>query len=228
MKARRQRLVLLPGLDGTGRLFAGFVAALPARIDPHVVAYPPDVRMSIDEHADFVVRRLPPEPVTVLAESFSGLVALALLSRAEIAVERVVFCAAFATPPRPFLRAVARLPGAGRALRTAPDVALRRYCLGADATSLQLDAMRSALSLVSPDVLAHRLRLIGTEHAFAPRTDVPCLYLQATRDRLVPARAAARFAERFTEFTSVRIDGPHLALQTRPEECAQAAARFVT
>ena len=33
-------LVLLPGLDGTGGLFADFVAALPADITTTVIAYP--------------------------------------------------------------------------------------------------------------------------------------------------------------------------------------------
>ncbi len=35
-------LVLLPGMDGTGRLFARFLRALPEAYLPIVVSYPPD------------------------------------------------------------------------------------------------------------------------------------------------------------------------------------------
>ena len=36
------RLVLLPGMDGTGRLFGPLLAALPPGIDGEPVAYPRD------------------------------------------------------------------------------------------------------------------------------------------------------------------------------------------
>lgn len=32
-------IVLLPGMDGTGRLFAGFIQALPTKLRPSPVAY---------------------------------------------------------------------------------------------------------------------------------------------------------------------------------------------
>ena len=47
------RLVLLPGLDGTGELFAPFIDAL-GGFATQVVAYPPDRAMTYAEHEDFV------------------------------------------------------------------------------------------------------------------------------------------------------------------------------
>jgi hypothetical protein len=35
-------LVLLPGLDGTGKLFSEFVRAMGSEIDAQIVAYPKD------------------------------------------------------------------------------------------------------------------------------------------------------------------------------------------
>ena len=40
------RLVLLPGMDGTGDLFAGLASALPSSFQPIVVAYPKDKPLS--------------------------------------------------------------------------------------------------------------------------------------------------------------------------------------
>ena len=72
-------LVLLPGLDGTGLLFEPLLAALPSSIRTQVVAYPPDQSLSLAEYAALVRKLLPKGDVVLLAESFSGLVALSLL-----------------------------------------------------------------------------------------------------------------------------------------------------
>jgi hypothetical protein len=35
-------LLLLPGMDGTGRMFAPLIARLPASLEPRAIAYPGD------------------------------------------------------------------------------------------------------------------------------------------------------------------------------------------
>lgn len=39
-------LLMLPGMDGTGRLFAPLLPHLPAAIDPRVLSYPPDLPLA--------------------------------------------------------------------------------------------------------------------------------------------------------------------------------------
>jgi hypothetical protein len=69
--------ILLPGFDGTGTLFAPFLRALPPGIEPVVVTYPADRNPSADELVGFVLKRLPEsEPFVLIAESFSGPIAL--------------------------------------------------------------------------------------------------------------------------------------------------------
>jgi len=55
--ASRFPLVLLPGLDGTGRLFARLVERLPATIEPLVHPYPSDRALGYRELADVVRER---------------------------------------------------------------------------------------------------------------------------------------------------------------------------
>jgi len=57
--------------------------------------------------------------------------------------------------------------------------------------------------------------------------DLPCCYLRASQDRLVPAACSAWFERKFTRCELNEIDGPHFLLQTRPMEAAQAIARFM-
>ena len=43
------KLVLLPGLDGTGKLFADFLKAIGLKLSAQVVPYPSDVPLGYDE-----------------------------------------------------------------------------------------------------------------------------------------------------------------------------------
>ncbi|MFL6713110.1 MAG: alpha/beta fold hydrolase [Sulfurifustis sp.] len=223
MRSNRINLVLLPGLDGTGKLFTPFVSELPSDIHARVVAYPTNETLRLGEYADRVARSLPGGCTVLLAESFSGLVALTLLARIDNAVRGVIFCGAFAEPPRPFLLRLAPLVRhAGLAIRAAPAFMLRQFCLGADASSAQLSWLRTILAEVEPAVLAHRLQLAATRHPFThARFDVPCCYLQAENDRLVPSGAVRWFATHFASFRLERIAGPHFLLQVQPAACAE-------
>jgi pimeloyl-ACP methyl ester carboxylesterase len=124
-------LVLMPGLDGTGKLFQPLVGSLPASIRCSVAAYPTDHKLSIRQMARRVAATLPPGPLVLLAESFSGLVALALLHQRVASIRAVIFCAAFAGPPRPLLLgAASRVPASGRLMQAAPSVMVRALGIG--------------------------------------------------------------------------------------------------
>jgi pimeloyl-[acyl-carrier protein] methyl ester esterase len=223
-------LVLLPGLDGTGLLFRPLLEALPPDIHATVIAYPTDETLDLAALAALVRRKLPGENAIVLAESFSGLVALTLLAEGAARIQGVIFVGAFAEPPRPFLLRFAPLASRAPALmRSAPSFLLRQYCLGKDATAAQLNLLREALAAVSPRVLAQRLALVATRHSFGKAPfDVPARYLRASEDRLVPASCSKWFQQRFRKCAEHEIEGPHFVLQARPAESARSIATMVS
>jgi pimeloyl-ACP methyl ester carboxylesterase len=224
-----RNLVLLPGLDGTGVLFRPFSAALPQHVSAKIITYPPSSPLALPELGDLVIEQLPAGEFALLAESFSGLVALSLLGKIGNRVRAVIFCGAFATPPRPFLLGMAAfLPMLGTVVRHTPDFLLKKFCVGPRATSEQIGLLREALSLVAPDVLAQRLSLVGSRQEFDASARIPCYYIQATEDRLVSPRCATWFGNHFEHFELKRISGPHFLLQTRPEECAQLVAKIIS
>ena len=49
MDEQSLKLLLLPGVDGTGELFGDFVKMLPGWIKPHIVRYPRDQRLLYDQ-----------------------------------------------------------------------------------------------------------------------------------------------------------------------------------
>ena len=82
---RSTEIVLLPGLDGTGKLFKRFIAAAPPECSVTSIALPMEA-LNYHELADHVVRNLPEcKPLVAIAESFSGPLASALAQRRPIA-----------------------------------------------------------------------------------------------------------------------------------------------
>ena len=62
-------LVLLPGLDGTGKLFKSFVAQLPEHVHYTIVHYPGDRPIPFMDLPDYIESRVPQDrPLVVLGE----------------------------------------------------------------------------------------------------------------------------------------------------------------
>lgn len=96
--------ILLSGLDGTGRLFAPFVASFPKNIETQIIAYPTDKVLSYEALIAFVVARLPKEEKFVLlTESFSGYIAYRIALQRPKNLKSLIFVATFLENPRPLL-----------------------------------------------------------------------------------------------------------------------------
>jgi pimeloyl-ACP methyl ester carboxylesterase len=219
-------LVLLPGLDGTGALFRRFLDALDPGIRTVVVSYPQDRAVDYAGLQDIVRSFLPrQEPFVLLAESFSGPVAISVAASRPAGLCGLILTCSFARNPRPWLTplrpAVRFLP-----VRAAPVALLAIPAFGRFATPALRGELAAALSRVAPSVIRSRLGAVLDVDVTArlALVVVPALYLRASDDWLVPAPAADGFAAmpriRFAE-----IEGPHFLLQARP---AEAAARVQT
>jgi len=220
------RWVLLPGFDGTGLLFEPFLRTLRPEDDPTVVRYPSDRCCSADELVEIVLSSVPSEPYLLIAESFSGPIALRAASLHP--PEALVLCASFATCPYP--RTVAVLTTLGTALfRYPPPRPLVRRYLMSGASDEVLSLFYRALRAVSPDVLANRLTVLLEFGGgwLPPGAPAPMLYLQARRDHLISPRQM-RFVQR--QYPALRIqtiDSPHFMLQAEPQAALQAILAFL-
>jgi pimeloyl-ACP methyl ester carboxylesterase len=220
------RLVLLPGMDGTGRLFSPLLAHLPSWLEPVIVSYPAQVAHSYAELLPLVEGALPPsEPFILLAESFSGPLAIMAAARHPHGLRGLILVASFARAPAPVL-ALARPLIRSWLAKVAPRALRWRLLLGGDADAALRADVESAIASVAPEVLAARAReMLGvdvTQELAAIRA--PLLYIAAAGDALVPRRSW-RLVERIApEARLASIEGPHLILQVAPRECAAAIA----
>jgi pimeloyl-ACP methyl ester carboxylesterase len=204
--------ILLPGLDGTATLFAPFVAAAPAEFPVQPLPLPNDRPRSYRELTDWVLTKLPPEPFALIAESFSGPLALFVADQCP-RVTAIVLCASFVQAPLPEI--LRRLPTIIWT-RPPPAALIRFFLTGGD--RVLGDAVRSAVASVSADVIAFRI-------AAALRVDVrpelerftrPLLVLSAAQDRVIPSRSTRTSRALKPSATFAELQAPHLLLQAQP------------
>ena len=226
-----KHLVLLPGMDGTGQLFAGFLAALPDTFTATAVAYPADKFLSYPELHPFVSAAAPKdERFVLLAESFSTPLALEYAASSPPNLTGLIICAGFVSKPiavwSQLAKAVAR-PWFFR-LR-APRCILEYFLVGRDAPRSLIQKLRQVLRFVSPAVLSGRLReaLNCDARSALARTRVPLMYVQATQDKLLAESCINEMKRIKPDILFVQVDGPHLLLQREPQKVANIVSTFV-
>ena len=225
----RPTLVLLPGLDGTGKLFSGFVRALGPDIDAQIVSYPVDQPLGYAELETLVRAALPADRrFVVLGESFSGPVAIQIGANPPAGLAGIILCGTFAKNPYP-LFGWAQPLAAWFPVKSLPRWLRAPLMWGSLAAERAPAQLNRAMAAVSADVIRHRIAALLAVNASAALSRVrsPILVLQARHDRVIPRSATQWILKTAPHAQLVEVDGPRLLLQTRPEECAAAAIRFV-
>jgi pimeloyl-ACP methyl ester carboxylesterase len=222
-------LVLLPGLDGTGKLFTDFVKVLGSRVSTVVVAYPADQPMGYVELEEWVLSALPQNrPFVVLGESFSGPIAIRIAARGLANFKGLILCGTFVKNPYPWA-AWARGLASYLPVKSLPRWVRAPLMWGSLSPGRAPSQMERAMSGVSASVIRHRIAalLAVDERPSLSRVHVPTLVLRAGRDRVISRAATRWITKTATSAQLIEVDGPHLLLQTRPEECAGAVVAFV-
>lgn len=227
----RLKLLLLPGMDGTGMLFADFTKLLPNWIEPRVVSYPSNQKLTYDELLPIVKSALPSdEPFVILAESFSTPLAVRIAAQAPRGLRALVLCAGFVSRPRrDFLSCIALVLAPAFFLFGLPESVCRRFLLGSAAPKSLVDRVRSIVSTVSSRVLVHRFMSVSSCDCrrALQSVSVPLLYVAGTEDRLVPMAAFTTIRQAKTDSALVTINAPHLVLQSNPRESVGALLEFL-
>lgn len=225
--AAAPHLVLLPGLDGTGELFAPLLQALGDDVTTSVVRY--GTELTFDEYVETAAKALP-EQCVLIAESFSGPVAIAVAARYPGKVLGLVLCATFATSPfRALLRGAKFVPSRLFRPNALLPAMVNYFCFSGATVSLRPSPVAAVCS-VPPAIMRARLACLAATdvRALLSRIASPVLYLRASNDRTVSSRLGHQLTSQLSNVRVTEIDGPHLLLQTRPRECAAAIASFMS
>jgi pimeloyl-[acyl-carrier protein] methyl ester esterase len=222
-------LVLLPGLDGTGKLFAEFVRVTKSTVECVVLAYPKDQPMGYGELEGLVLSALPKgRAFALLGESFSGPLAIRVAAGAPAGLVGLILCVTFAKNPYPSL-GWARSLAAYLPVKRFPRWLRAPLMWGSASPSSAPSQLERAMSGVSATVVRKRIaELLAVDETAALRQiGVPTLVLRAARDRVISRRATQVILKNSPDAKLVEVDGPHLLLQTRAMECAEAVIGYL-
>jgi pimeloyl-[acyl-carrier protein] methyl ester esterase len=223
-------LVLLPGLDGTGALFADLISELPPMLRVNTARYPADRFLSYSELVPWVREIIPSSPFLLVAESFSTPLAAMLAATHPPNLAGVVLSAGFVRNPIGHWSSLVRLLAWPSLFRLSPpEFALEHFLIGADPPAALRATVRRTLHLVQGEVLARRVRAVldcdAREHL--ARTEVPIMYIRPENDRLVRAECFKEIQRLRPDTVLASISAPHLVFQREPRKAAEVIARFI-
>jgi pimeloyl-[acyl-carrier protein] methyl ester esterase len=225
------KLILLPGLDGTGILFRPLLDVLPSDLSPIVVSYPGRQPLGYDDLLPLARSALPSnEPYVLLGESFSGPIAIRLAAEHPPMLKGLILVGSFVTCPvkntphwvAPFVH--------GLPFRFFPSLPKLKNKLGIYASKQHFGLSTEALSQVAGNVMARRVQEIIRLNVEKELREckVPILYIQGLRDSVVKPHNLQRIQSINSDTQVAQIDSGHMILKTRPVESAKVITMFIS
>ncbi len=222
------KIILLPGMDGTGILFEPLLKELSEDMDAQVISYPFDMKQSYSQLTCYVKGKLPEsEEFVLVAESFSGPIGYAIATQPPENLRAVVFVSTFINPPNRFLWAVIRLPLTLLFKLPVPVFVIKGFFLGKGIENHTVSLFRKSLKNIKSNILAYRVKEMARLKGGSKKIRVPCAYIAAGNDRLVSRSHVEAFRYLAPEIEVAEIPGPHFILQAKPKECALVINKYV-
>ncbi|MEO1159329.1 MAG: alpha/beta hydrolase [Pseudomonadota bacterium] len=221
------KIVVLPGLDGMAELRAEFCSRLSCDLEAVVMEYPVNL-VRYDDLLNWIEGKLPAQDYIVVAESFSGPLAIELAAAKPAHLKGLVFVATFAKAPRTLPAAVLRLLDLVPFHLKAFSVMAQPLMMGRWRNRVFTNLFHDNNKAVPARTIRGRIReLLGVDcTAKLSMIDVPYIYIGASKDLPVPLRAADDFR---AGAQSVRlVEGPHFLLQAQAKTVAEHVMAFVT
>jgi pimeloyl-ACP methyl ester carboxylesterase len=224
-------LVLLPGFDGTGRLFSPLHKELANDVDTIVLSYPSDKVMTYSDLCHYLKDGLPDTPYVLLGESFGGPLAMMLSTYADKNLKGIILCVSFVKNPhvlatkllRPFLKPK-------HLQKETPAWHINTMLMNGVSDTALTRNIQAATAELTREVYFYRLREIASVDVtdILQKCELPILYLRAKKDRLV-YESSMKLVEKLGKKVTVEaFDAPHMLLQTKPKQVALSIKKFLT
>ena len=219
----------MPGLDGTGKLFAPIIPILEPHFNLVVMTYP-DLD-SFNDYVDHALNQLPPTPgYSLIAESFSGPVAMAVMGQRGDQIGPSVLCATFARSPLATMtRMASYIPSQVFSIGALNEFCLDVYEVKEEDFSETQPLPLNVTEQLDGSLLKHRIEVMSRidVSAVLPSINVPVLQLHGIRDRIVSEHDAKMIEDYLPIVKRIDVDTPHLLLQTLPRHCSELIYKFV-
>lgn len=218
----------LPGMHGDASLFPPLAEYFHDE-SVELVEYPQNISQDykslekwLSEHLDWS------QPRVLIAESFSGPLALQIAAKFPQSVKAIVLAASFcAAPTNPSL---ALLPLRPLMMLRPPCSTIRHFLCGDSLDDAKVKALQKTVINIPAKVLSQRVRTMLTlEAADCPSLPhIPMLILQAQYDNIISWDAQNQLSTHYEHATVHWLETPHLILQTAPAECHSFIREFLS
>jgi hypothetical protein len=191
------KLVLLPGLDGTGKLFEPFINALPSNIEPVIIAYPENEYLGYEGLAQYVLGQLPKEErYYLLVESFSGPIGYLLAKKNLENMLGVIFVATFLhSPIKLLVKLSSILPLALILKLPIPNIVIKWFFLGMQADLRVIGLLKKTLRKINSKIISFRVKEVRNLVLNLEKININSYYVQALNDKLVASKELSAFEE---------------------------------
>ncbi|MCP4487852.1 MAG: alpha/beta hydrolase [Gammaproteobacteria bacterium] len=215
------KIVLLPGMDGTGKLFAPLMPFLDKE-STTIISYPTEGKQDYGTLVEYVKTKLPNEDFMLVAESFSGPIGAILAKHNILNLKAIVFVATFVSTPRQsLLKIMRRLPLKLFYKMPFASIIFRLFMFGSHASESVVAQFQKVLAQLPSKTLKQRMLAIESLSPISGSLEIPAVYIRPEEDRLVPYSKCMEFNALFNKITVKTIKGPHFIIQANPRECAE-------
>ncbi|MEQ1652284.1 MAG: alpha/beta fold hydrolase [Hyphomicrobium sp.] len=226
MMVQTSEIVLLPGLDGSGELYADLERRLAGNLHVTIVRYPRARSMKYKDYVNYVRSEIGKRSVVILGESFSGPIAIQLAAQFPEQVRGVVLTSTFLKNPWPkwALSIVSRTD-----LHKVPHFLIEIALLGLRRERVLSSRLAAVIAALPREIISARLEEVAgvdvsTEFA---RLQIPLLVLHGTADLAVPRWTQKPFFAAGEAVRFEQIKGPHMLLQCEPVRAASIILEFI-
>ena len=220
-------LVLLPGMDGTGRLFVELLHELPD-INCMIIPLPQCGKQDYQTLTEYIKNQLPKEDFILLAESFSGAIAFNLAKDKTNHLCGIIFVASFLSAPSRLLllcaqllplKLLSNLPGAG--------FMQQNLFFGNQANKKLLDIFKKTINSVPTKIMRQRMQSMRSLVFQKTKIELPTATILPLTDKLLAKNKRHEFQKCFTNITVFKLNGPHFILQTKAKESAKIILNWI-
>ncbi|BFM13386.1 hypothetical protein R50072_35390 [Simiduia litorea] len=222
------KIILLPGLDGTGLLFNDLVAQLPKEWDVKILSYDSIQDTSYSGQAEEISEHLKGMDIFLVGESYSGRVAYELHQILGDRVKGIVFLASFISSPSLVSRLAKLLPVSLLSSNILSRFILYLFGFNFSGGSSLVAPVFESIKKADKVKLRSRLRNIATLNI--PKHDIKCpvTYIRPTSDLLVGVKAFNVLASRAAHLNVVKVRGGHFIAQSNPVACGEIICNAVS
>jgi len=221
------KIILLPGLDGTGMLFKEMLKALPNALTIQVICLDELEGNSYANKAQYLANSLSSSELFIVAESYSGPLAYALCNILGSKVKQLVLLASFISAPSLLSRFAHLIPVFALKPSKLNIWLLNKVGFASSANKNQVSDVFKSISFANKTKLKNRLHNISRLSKPKNLHATPVVYIKPTNDLLVNSRAVDDVKSVFSNTKVVTINGGHFIAQTHSIECANIIKRAI-